>query len=117
MSVIYVYRPWTYANGAASPPIQLDDIGEDELVNGSYLRFEAKPGQHKIAIPAKFDFMMVRNWPNVAINLSTEANKEYYVRYSTAAEIRPGGLYSTVIQFNLAFQIVPKELALKELQK
>jgi hypothetical protein len=112
-SAIYIYRPWVYWNGAASPIIQLDGVGEEKLVNGSFLRMETSPGQHKIAIAERFDWVSARTWPNVGIDITSEPDKEYYVRFSTAGEIIPG--YFTIVRFDFAFQLVPKDIALKEL--
>ncbi len=115
MSAIYVYRPWTYSNGAASPVIQLDGAGEEKLVNGSYLRMEALPGKHRIAIAERFDWMISNTWPATGIDFNTEQDQQYYIRYSTASEVIPG--YFTIIQFEFAFQLVPAEIALGELKK
>jgi hypothetical protein len=115
-SAIYIYRPWTYANGAASPVIQLDGVGEEKLVNGSYIRVEALPGKHRISIAERFDLMISRTWPGAGIDFSTEPDQQYYIRYSTAADIIPGG-YFTIIQFEFAFQLVPEAVALAELKK
>lgn len=115
-SAIFVYRPWTYANGAASPIIQLDGVGEEKLANGSYIRMETLPGNHKISIAERFDLMIAKSWPAVGVDFSTKPDEQYYIRYSTAADIIPGG-YFTIIKFEFAFQLVPAEIALGELKK
>lgn len=114
---IYVYRPWTFAAGGAIPPVQLDNSAEGKLENGRYIRFETRPGNHRISIPERFDYVMMLTWPNVNINFPTEPNKIYYVRYSTVGDVKPGPYDTTTTVFRLAFHLVPEDIALKELLK
>lgn len=116
-ATVYIYRPWKYFNAAGYPDIYINDKHMFALKNQGYGVVHLNPNQY--VIRADKSSILMNNWypgPN-SINLTIEANKEYYIRVSPQSDSITPIANTVMITGSTEIILVPKILALKEISE
>lgn len=97
-AVLYLYRPWAFAGGAATTHLRFDDKKDYAIANGEYIAVRLAPGPHKVQKVNKG----FQSWgaPEPVISFTADRGAIYYIRKSGETKFTPGGpALWTVLKF------------------
>lgn len=117
-STIYIYRPSKFAAGGTYPTIQVDGIGEYDLKNGGFIRLEVEPGEHKVSIQDRFDWVFMRFWDYQYKMINTKPGSIHFIRFGVDTDwyVNTNALTAPVVPiFDFTLVVESRALGAKNL--